>query len=100
MGKCYKDQRFDLGVQTVTSNQRYQNCLNSNNKIRMIGYRNKLEDCTKYLPPPTKPVEKVDVKCVSSKVKLLYAAFGIDHNQPVCKNEKPKAEVVYTFDFF
>merc|ERR1712226_544370 len=63
----------------------------------MIGYRNKLEDCTKFLPAPVKPVQKTpNVKCISSKVKLLYAAFGLEQaSQPVCKNEEPKSEVVY-----
>ena len=69
----------------------------------MIGYRNKLEDCTQYLPAPVKPQQNknsVNVKCISSKVKLLYAAFGLEAaSQPVCKDEVPRSEVVYTWFF-
>jgi len=120
VGNCYKDRRYSLkpvfavqntgqnAVQNTVQNtvqnpgqnvQRYQNCLDSNNKIKMIGYRNRLVDCTQYLPAPAKPQKSknyVDVKCISSKVKLLYAAFGLEAaSQPVCKNEKPRSEVVY-----
>ena len=100
MGRCYKNRRFtslmSVSTQSKNSNTKYQSCLDSNNKIRMIGYRNKLEDCRKYLPAPTKPKVEVEVKCISSKVKLLYAAFGLDQaSQPVCDDEEVKSEVVY-----
>lgn len=108
VGNCYKDRRYSLKPVVPVSNagqnagqngQRYQSCLDSNNRIRMIGYRNKLEDCTQYLPAPVKPQQNknsVNVKCISSKVKLLYAAFGLEAaSQPVCKNEVPRSEVVY-----
>merc|ERR1711879_29428 len=96
IGNCYKDKRYNLSPAPVENMDKYNDCMEGNRRIQMLGYRNRLVDCKKHLSPPVqKPKVTADVKCINAKVKLLYAAFGFEEaSQPVCKTEQ-KAEVFY-----